>query len=677
MEVIGTAMEEFLRRLKTIVSPGYIPDSACISSADVLIEHKFDILGSGPVHYYYGFKTGGTDGVWFDTDDSFDQAFSQALTAAPEEAWFLKAALALRDKYSPGFCPIPWNTDIKTGYRYDMLWHTDVPVAKIPGVDAKTPSESGRCHALLVLAQAYRLTGDRKYRNEAISQLLDWMCCCPPFYGPTWRNGMNVAIRTVNIIVSLALLGLDGADPDDSRLAELCIKSLHDHRRNIAISLEIYRSHNHISAELAGLVLLGALLGESNSSNKDTLECYAWGRYAWNQLSKEISAQIGPDGFDFESSTSYHAYVLEMFLFPALHACRIAGCRKPSDFRTYLIARERLSEGAYKKLREATLTLKCLTQPDGTIPFISDNDAGRYIRWEKPSGPADMRFILCTAAVLFDDPSLLSPSCDDDCMKAASAFFDELPLMKYETTSVKPFCRAFENCGYAVFSADGFHSVLHCSPSLSGHCNNDQLSITLCADGKTFIVDPGTYSYTGNSSLRSKLRSIKAHSTVCVDGLETDNSVVENAFGGNPSAMTCTVSPIAEVGGRTACSMTHDAYMCLPDGLKLRRDVSYVEDVSAKCYTIDDFFLRKQTAPKEGTITERFLLHPNVRCTLHSSREAILEAGDVCITFTSKYGEISIEDALFSPTYGVLQNTRAIVISLARDIESNQIQFRW
>src|SRR5688500_1152130 len=52
------------------------------------------------------------------------------------------------------------------------------------------------------------------------------------------------------------------------------------------------------------------------------------------------------------------------------------------------------------------------------------------------------------------------------------------------------------------------------------HGHNDALSIEVSAGGCAFIVDPGTYLYTGDLQRRHDFRSTSYHSTVKIDGVE-------------------------------------------------------------------------------------------------------------------------------------------------------------
>jgi hypothetical protein len=98
--------------------------------------------------------------------------------------------------------------------------------------------------------------------------------------------------------------------------------------------------------------------------------------------------------------------------------------------------------------------------------------------------------------------------------------FESLAPLPPQTAS-----RAFPDGGYYVmrdgWDIDANYLLLDCGPHgvlNCGHAHADALSFELAARGRTMLVDPGTYTYTGSRALRDYFRSSAAHNTLTIDG---------------------------------------------------------------------------------------------------------------------------------------------------------------
>ena len=238
------------------------PDSAneIIQSADKVVQHIFDVLGSGPI------SIGASRGL-------------------------------------------PWHTDIKSQYQWNpKTFFRFIKFKERPGVDIKAPWELSRFQAQLALAQAFYLTRDEKYALEFQRQVLDWIEHNPPGFGVNWKSNMDVAIRAVNWLVSKDLLETHYRFPDAFLVTFYC--SLFDHARFIRNHFHNVNgiTSNHYLSEIAGLFFIAVLC----PFYKDSPE---WRDFAMRELEKEAAVQVYPDGTDYEASTSYHRLVVEILLY--------------------------------------------------------------------------------------------------------------------------------------------------------------------------------------------------------------------------------------------------------------------------------------------------------------------------------------------------------------------------
>jgi heparinase II/III-like protein len=192
-----------------------------------------------------------------------------------------------------------------------------------------------------------------------------------------------------------------------------------------------------------------------------------------------------------------------------------------------------------KTVEEALVSLldhlMYITRPDGTTPFFGDDDGGRLAMLDTRA-PNDFRPSLATGAALFarGDYKFVA----GDAAEELLWLLGPQGLQKYDSLAAHEpaeTSKAFRDGGYFVMRdgwADnsnyllfdcGPHGALNC-----GHAHADALSIQVAANGRTVLVDPGTYTYTGSKELRDWFRSAQAHNTVTVDG--ESPSVPDGAF---------------------------------------------------------------------------------------------------------------------------------------------------
>ena len=247
-----------------------------VPRADAILEHRFDLLGSGPTEL------------------------------GPK---------------------IDWLADFKTGRRWPLVHSSLLRIAYGDGSDIKVPWELSRSQHLPLLAGAYRLTGERRYLEEIGAQLQSWIAANPVELGPNWACTMDVAIRAANWVATLALVA---EDVKDERWFEQTLGSLLLHGRFIRSHLEWSAVRgNHYLADVVGLMPLAALFSGG-------WEGRAWAEWAAGQLVSELEHQVRPDGTVHEASTAYHRLVTELFLAGTAAADALAPGILPGSYRERL-----------------------------------------------------------------------------------------------------------------------------------------------------------------------------------------------------------------------------------------------------------------------------------------------------------------------------------------------------
>ena len=560
-----------------------------IAEANLICKHIFDLLGSGP----------------------------KKLTPEAER-----------------YRPIEWHSDFKSGYRWNpKTFYRNIRYGHVEGVDVKIPWELSRFQHLNKLGQAYILTRDRKYSEEFVNQITDWIKNNPVGFGVNWYYAMDVAIRAVNWLVSMEYFYKNDNIPED--FIEKFYSSIYQHGKFIRSHLE-YSSQltmNHYIANIVGLFFISVYCPFFKKSKE-------WQGFALRELSKEIEKQVYSDGCSFEASTSYHGLVLEMLFLAKLLGDR-AGIIFPKVYRNRL-----------RKMFE--FSLYCV-KPNGMIPQIGDNDSGRFLVFSKRP-ILEHKYLLNLAAIYYED-SRFKVSKFDFYEESFWVFgnkgkelYDNLPVRKQPIVP-----KSFPDAGWFTIRRNNDYCFISCGSNgqngKGGHAHNDKLSFELMLYGQDIIVDPGTYVYTSHPKERNKFRSTKYHNTITFNGYE-QNEISANAIFSLPdrvkiasAALTETDENITFQGGIRYLDLTHKRRIRL--------------DKDSCTWTIADCI-------SSGKMV-------NARLTLHLSPEVLFDKGSIFSKTTNKRIasiEIpghSIEKSKYdySPEYGVKVRAECLVVNIS------------
>lgn len=220
--------------------------------------------------------------------------------------------------------PMQWNKDLKTGYEWKngVYYNKQLVQQGSKGSDVKFPWELSRCHHLLWLAEAYIITGKKEYAEAVVNDIEDWIVKNPFLYSINWTCSMDVAIRAVNWIFALSMISGSNAITDE--FAAIVYKSLYKHGYYIYHHLEksFPYSNNHYASNLAGLLYLGFLFKEDTKSK--------WFDFSIIEYCQEVRNQVLPSGIHYEKSVSYHRLMTELFGYP-LYFLKREGLSIPAD----------------------------------------------------------------------------------------------------------------------------------------------------------------------------------------------------------------------------------------------------------------------------------------------------------------------------------------------------------
>lgn len=415
--------------------------------------------------------------------------------------------------------PINWHKDFKSGkiWGKGKFYKDYNQVDLSDDSDVKVPRELSRAHHLLIIGQAYLLTKDEKYAFEAVKQLDNWIDENPLMYSINWGCAMDVAIRSVNILYALNMI-IDSKSLTDSIYHKVII-SLFEHGYYIFNNLEksFKNSNNHYMSDLSGLIFLSLLFSETKEGNK-------WEDYSINEYFTEIRYQVLPSGVTYEMSIGYHRLTTELIFYTYLFL-KQNNVYIPFDIR-YRI----------KSLFEFIM---CYIKPNGFAPVIGDQDDGRFLPFSITHN-LDHRYLLTIASAEFEDSGFRQYSIGG----LAEVFFllkGKTSIITQEVSQNKDqlFSRFFEDAGFCIMRSKDIYVFISNSGASTypeqikqwgSHSHADMLSFELSYKNIDFIVDPGTYSYSGSPQLRNLLRSAAMHNTLVVDSLNQQEYPSEDIF---------------------------------------------------------------------------------------------------------------------------------------------------
>lgn len=375
--------------------------------------------------------------------------------------------------------------------------------------DSKVTWELNRHQHLVTLAKAYRLSGNEKFLAELLAQWNHWQLSNPYPFGINWTSSLEVAFRSLSWLWTYFLLADSPALPPDFRANWLRAMAIDG--RHIEQHLSTHFSPNtHLLGEAVALFFIGTLCPEIPASAR-------WKRRGWQILLQEAGRQVLSDGLHFEQSLYYHVYALDFFLHARILA-EVNGATVPRGF-----------DQTIERMLNALSVLGSAAPP----PRLGDDDGGRVFDGRR-NRAEHMLDALATGVALFARPDF----------KAVAGGLREETLWLLGATGVAKFDAVGASPpamwppaslainGLFVLSTPGMKQQLVFDAAeqgalTAGHGHADALSVTLAADGRALLIDPGTYEYVAQQ--RNLFRSTAAHNTLQVD--EEDQARPRGPFG--------------------------------------------------------------------------------------------------------------------------------------------------
>jgi glycosyltransferase involved in cell wall biosynthesis len=443
--------------------------------------------------------------------------------------------------------PVDWNYDPVNDYRWPAVAGSRIN-HRVASSDPKWIWELNRLQHLPVLAQAWLFTGDPRFAEAAFDDLESWLEQNPIGTGIAWRGSFEVGIRAISVAV--ALQGLRHSPAMTTRRYRAVIRMLDASARYCWSGRSRFSSaNNHLIGELAGLITVQSLIPELKVP-ASRREC------AIESLAAEADRQILPDGAGAEQSIAYQMFAAEL-LAVAVVLLRLRGDHVPSQ----LVA----------ALDRSADYLAALVGSDDPSPRYGDDDDSFALRLGAEPKRTVRQHLGIVAAITESGVAAAYGETTLTSAWIAAA----LDTRTGEIGTGVGRCGATTGFyaphgGLVVLRNGGDRLTMDVGPlgylSIAAHGHADALAVTLSAQGREVIVDPGTASFYGKPEWRAVHRGTRAHPTVCVDG--ADQSATGGTFYWRRHAATTVRSVDLDRG---IVDAEHDGYRRLEDPVMHRR----------------------------------------------------------------------------------------------------------
>lgn len=540
--------------------------------------------------------------------------------------------------------------DVEYGPKID--WHFDavnrkrspyLPWFKIPFLDFsvvgdhKVIWELNRHQHLVTLAKAWVLSRDSKYAEELIRQWYSWQRGNRFPIGINWSSTLEVALRSLSWLWAHFLL----SDYNAPAFERDVVKALGLNASYIQNYLSTYFSPNtHLLGEAAALFFIGTLYPQLNLAKE-------WQACGLRIILEQAERQVREDGLYFEQSLYYHVYALDLLL----------------HFRV-LAAKNRIEvperfDSTVNQMLDVLSVLSQAGPPEG----FGDDDGGRLFN------PSRNR-----SEYLTDPLAVGAMAFESEDLRSRSQLTEEALWLFGPDASKLPHRPQHEEIKSVGFPAGGVYVLASSAPyprqmimdagsmgaGRGGHGHADALSVCVSLDGRRYLIDSGTYTYSSAGNERDRFRGTAAHNTLLVDGEDQALPNGPFAWRAMPGIRTERWLP-----SRTFSLLQahHTGYMRLADPVLHRRVVFhlhesfwFVRDIVEGAGT-HDLEISWHFAPELTIASDE----NSCFVSLHDLNETFTDARQLALVFPESSGwEPTLEATEISPAYGVKEPAQVL-----------------
>ncbi|NOY99266.1 MAG: hypothetical protein GXP40_08710, partial [Chloroflexi bacterium] len=380
-----------------------------------------------------------------------------------------------------------------------------LPDSKLPISDIKFLWEPARFGWAFTLGRAYRVSGDDKYAEAFWRCFETFDAGNPPYLGPHWMSGQEVALRLMAFVWSAQVFG-DSPESTRQRKERLA-QSVAEHAARIPPTLLYARAqnNNHLLSEAAGLFTAALALPDHPQAGK-------WRRLGEKWMAWCFENQIDGTGEYIQHSVTYQRLMLQLALWVRSLNTKVTKGHKGKEeiggkhgASSCALC---LTEEARQNLAAATRWLAELTDPVSGRAVNLGADDGAYIFPLANGDFRDIRPVAAAAARVFLDEQPFGVGVWDE----MSLWFEGLQVGNFASSQLSnlPILKSASNSWAYLRVADGNLRLAHA----------DQLHLDLWWRGENVALDPGTYLYNAAPPWDNPWPATQFHNTVTVNGLD-------------------------------------------------------------------------------------------------------------------------------------------------------------
>jgi hypothetical protein len=488
-----------------------------------------------------------------------------------------------------------WRTEPKSKIKTPLVFKGKINHKSYKSAgEVKYLYELNRLHVLPVIAYSYSKNLNWQSFKQ-LNELVDsWMQENPYNHSVNWKNGIEVSIRSLNLLLTRILL------TDIFSTTELCKKidfSVTLHYEFLKNHLSLYSSaNNHLLKELCGLIITGCAY-DFRQKNEEL-------KYYFKYYQDEVLKQTFEDGGSKEQSVHYHAAVLNAS-FLVLHFVFKNQLKANNDF--------------LYRIKSMCIFLDYMTLGGQKESLFGDKDDSNILYDVFDKGFNLYHSLLETGKRIFTDIKYEFYQTDKEHRDFINALFYE--GLYYESHSMPATYRQnngytyFSSSGYFIFKSNNLKSHLYFDVgemgfgSLAAHGHSDILHFTLWVNGEPIIVDPGTYQYHSKYlKWRNYFKGITAHNTISVNGQDHSKPLGTMMWSKLPAVQ---ILSFGEKNNVISCEAEHSAFSNSKGKIKHKRKISTTD----RGYCIDD-----EVSGKENFEVDFYLhFHPTINASLNKN----------------------------------------------------------